>query len=160
MNVFFIYFHNVDSRNEIVGEKINWLLAHLDKEAFQFYFDRFTRDGEMVDNAKNYKNVTAVFLESYREKEDPSMIIQATLHARLDISNFFWISFHNCKTAKFLMLQKAMSKKKQLLRMALFCSVGGFASLKEVIQDFEKGLRVYSDIGSSQITYMRNQRTL
>lgn len=87
MKVFFFYFDNSASRNKNAEEKIYELHAHLYRDAFQFYFDKFTRDGEMLNDAKDYTKVKAAFLKKYQRRKDPSTIMQDALQARLDIND-------------------------------------------------------------------------
>lgn len=127
--VFLFYFGNVASRNKNAEEKIYELLARLDKEAFQFSFEKSTRDREMLEDAKDYEKVKAAFLEKHQRNEDPSTIMKAALHARLDIENLnvllnkledLYEKANFNVEDKFAMSQKAVSQYQDLAGMALF----------------------------------------
>ncbi|MEM9438463.1 MAG: hypothetical protein AAGA15_15645, partial [Pseudomonadota bacterium] len=84
---FFFYFDNVAMRGKSDADKGVELLAFLDKEAIQFYYEKFTRDGELTDEAMDYAKVKAAFIENYEAKEDPGTIMQSALEARLSTKN-------------------------------------------------------------------------
>ena len=119
MKMFLFYFDNLATRGKVHSEINLDLIAFLDKEALHFHYEKFNRNGELVEEAKNYVKVKAAFITKYEQKEDPGAIMQLAFQASLDpddmeksisrIDNLFGKAKLN-EEAKFAFLQRTVKK--------------------------------------------------
>lgn len=84
LKIFMFYFENVAMRGKPQEDKCHELIAHLDGEAFRFFFEKFTEDGKLSDEETDFERVKAVFIEEYGLKEERQEIIRQATEATLD----------------------------------------------------------------------------
>lgn len=84
VRVIFSYFENVAMREINKDEKPFELLAFLDGPAFQFYYDRFTRDGMVTEEGIKFNIVRTSFIEEFEEKEEAHKVLRKDMVATLD----------------------------------------------------------------------------
>lgn len=70
-------------------EKALFLFTNLDRSAFDFYYDTFASNEDLVDEAKNYSAVKAKFFQYFEKKKGPqvNIIIRQALDAVIDITD-------------------------------------------------------------------------
>lgn len=71
-----LYFKNVAMCGKEDSEKHLELLDHLYSEAFPFYFERFTIEGDRREGVKDFYDVKAAFSDRFEVKEGPQNIIR------------------------------------------------------------------------------------
>jgi len=165
VKMFFFYFENVATRGKDHTEMAFDLLAFLDKDAFQFYYEKFTRDGELVEEAKDYAVVKAASIAKYEQKEDAGSIMQRALHASLDpqdmeksisrMDELFGKANFN-EEAKFAVLQRAVNEFPDLAAMALFRKADDYEKLKTLVEDFHQGKKAYPSLDRANFQAIRN----
>lgn len=165
VKIFFFYFENVAMRGKSDADKAYELLAFLDKDAFEFYYSKFTSGGALIEQAQDYKTVKAAFMEKYEAKEDPGTIMQSALEARLDMGELdvslrkldeLYVKANFNEEAKFAMLQKAVNTFPELAAMALFRGANDYESLKTIVQDYHKGRKTYPSLNKPYQTKEEN----
>lgn len=68
VKMFFFYFEDIFMRGKDNAEKSFELLTQLDEDAFAFFFDTFTVEGNISESGKNFQVVQNAFLERFVEK--------------------------------------------------------------------------------------------
>lgn len=126
--MFFFYFDNIATRGKEQNNKAYELLTNLHGEKIQFYYEIFTRDGEMVLEARDYTTFKTAFLEKYQSKEDPGTTIKTAVEVRLDMEGLreslhtleeIYTKEKFIQKAKLAMLQKLVKLYPDLAGMAL-----------------------------------------
>ena len=84
---FFFLFQNVFVCDVDNDQNALELLAHLDGQALQIFFDRFTSDGNLLEKTKDFTVVKAVFIELFDQKKEPQEVIRRAIEAGLDAEN-------------------------------------------------------------------------
>lgn len=87
VRMFLFYFENVIAREIEEGKKSYELLAHLDGEAFEFFFSLFTKEGVLTDEALDFKKVRKALLQKFVKREQPQDIIRESTDGILDAGN-------------------------------------------------------------------------
>lgn len=137
---------------ELFGGKPYEVIGYQGGDAFQFYYDLFTRDGTMVDDSKYYDIEKAAFLEKYQEKLDPGTISQLSLEAHLHIEDpeeslsrleqlYEKANFN--EEANCAMIQKAVNEILDLAGIALCRSASTLEELKKDIRYYDKARSMY-----------------
>lgn len=177
--MFFFYFENVVMRGKQESEKSLELLAHLDSDAFRFFFDRFTKDGELTVEAHDFSVVKKAFIEEFQDEEEQQDVIRKATEAKLDEQELLGSLmnmeklFDHAKfdeSAKFGFLRMAVMKLPQLATFAMYRAAADFESLKKAIKDFDNGRKAYdasasrsassSSIDASKIADMEAKRLM
>lgn len=65
------YIKNVTVRGEPEYEKYIEKLARLDKEAFEFFFENFPKDGMLGEDSKEISNDGKELIDRFVKMEDP-----------------------------------------------------------------------------------------
>ena len=65
---FFYVYKNVVMKNKTEKEEADILVAYLDGEAFEYYFDNFTEDNALNEEARSFQKVKAALLEKFSTK--------------------------------------------------------------------------------------------
>lgn len=87
VNIFLFYFENVAMRGKFSTEKSLELTTHLDGEAFQLFFDKFTKNGKLNYATSDFEKAKIVFLDAFSKKEDRTEVITCASEDRLDQQN-------------------------------------------------------------------------
>ena len=138
---FFFFFENVAMRGKSDEEKALELLAHLEGEAFDFYYETFAKDGALTEEAMNYALVKKAFFDRFGVKTEPSDDIRSAINAVLDPEDllgslktmdhlFEKASFNG--EAKFGLLRNALSRFPELAQFAIYHGATYFSDLKKV----------------------------
>ncbi len=69
---FFYVYENVLMKGKTDEEKADRLLAHLNAEAFEYYFDHFTDENAPTEEAKPFWKVKAALLKKFSAKKTES----------------------------------------------------------------------------------------
>ena len=166
VKMFFFYFENVATRGKDHSEMALDLLAFLDRDPFQFYYEKFTRNGELIEEAKDYAKVKAAFITRYEKKEDPGTIMQLALQASLNhddmeksisrMDELFGKAKFN-EEAKFAVLQRAVNEFSDLAAMALFRKADDYKTLKTIVEDFYQGKKAYLSLNRANYQAASNK---
>ena len=124
----------------------------MDNQAFEFFFQRFTKNGELTEEANDFKIVKKAFFDQYETKEDPAEVIRQAMDASLSAEDlaktvnmadelYNKAGFND--EAKFGMLRSAVMRIPDLAAFAVYRSAKDYEELKTVIRDFESGLRAF-----------------
>ncbi len=73
-------------------EKAERLVAHLNAEAFKYYFDHFTDEGAPTDAAKSFRKVKTALLEKLSTKRTESEAMKEAVNLTYkgkDVKEFF-----------------------------------------------------------------------
>lgn len=68
VHMFFFYLKNVNMRRNNHAERSIEFIGYLDSEAFELFFDKFTKNGKPNDDTKHFAKVKALFLEKFSRK--------------------------------------------------------------------------------------------
>lgn len=155
VKLFMFYFENVLMRGKDLQEKSYELLAHLDGEAFQFFFERFTTAGVLRDEAKEFENVKNAFFDRFQKKEEPQDVIREATDASLDperlvesmdrVDALYSRAGFN-EEAKFGFLRMAAMKIPQVATFAMYRGASDYPALKKAIRDFDSGMRAFHSV--------------
>ena len=81
---FFFAYEQVSMRTASDEEKATQLLCHLEGDAFDLYYDRFARNGQLTEDALIYTKVKVAILEHYKVEEHVEDVIRQAVSASLD----------------------------------------------------------------------------
>lgn len=73
---FLFYFEDIAEVESAGEEKARAVIIDLRGEAFKFYFRRFTKQDQLMEEAKIYDAVRAIFRKKYERKRDASTGIE------------------------------------------------------------------------------------
>lgn len=131
VRVFFFYFENVAKQNKMDAEKPYELLAYLDGRAFNFFFERFTKNGGTTAEGVDFDVVQSAFFEECEEEEEAHEIIRKAIMETLKSSNLVWslnvmdspylIAGLNSE-AKYVMLRNCIMRVPELASFAMYRS--------------------------------------
>lgn len=109
-----VYYEKVATRDKSDAKCALDLFGFLDGEAFEFYYDTFALDGELMAEASGYSVVRAVLLKRFGSSKDPAEHIRKAVSSSLDYKHlvgllkYIYACFEKAgfnKIAKFSLLQ-------------------------------------------------------
>ena len=73
---FFYVFENVGMKNKTEEQKADSLVAYLDGETFECYFNNFTEDNPPNEEARSFQKVKAALLEKFSTKKTETEVMK------------------------------------------------------------------------------------
>ena len=67
-------------KNKIEEEKADSLVAYLDREAFEYYFDNFAEDSALNEVAISFQKVKAALLENFSSNETEAEVMKQAVN--------------------------------------------------------------------------------
>lgn len=144
---FIFAYENVIARGKEDVDKALDIVVYLGEVPFASYYDRFTQDGELIDDANDYKIVREWLLSTFGKKLDLDEIIRQGVEARVDfnrlgesvaeIDNLYRKAGFN-EEAKFGLLRKAVTQHRGLARFVLLKGPTTYETLREAISSYVK----------------------
>ena len=145
---FFFVFEQARMPGRSDEDKASQLICHLEGEAFDVYYDLFTKDGNLVEDAKEYSVVKAALIEHFKPQVQPDDIIRQAMGAELknedllgslrEMDRLYEKANFN-EEAKFGLLRSAVMEHLDLAQFAIYRGSTSYGDLKNSIKDFWNG---------------------
>ena len=171
---FLFTYENVVMREKDDNEKALSIVCFLAKDAFDLYYERFTTNDVLKDEAHDYEVVKAWLLDEYQKKIALEECIQNAVNARLDGENlteslnyldrcYQQAGFN--EEAKFGLLRQSVKEHVQLADFTLYKGPETYEALKKVIRDYVRGTETYCSTAETTPSTLsqgkkNNQRTI
>ena len=129
-------------------KKASQLICHPESEALDVYYDLFTHDRNLVEEAKEYWVVNAAFIEHINQTMQPDNIILQSMATELKNEDLLWSFwemdglYENAnfnEEAKFCRLRSAVIEHLDLAQFAIYRRSRSNGDFKKSIKDFWNG---------------------
>ena len=137
---FFYVYENVVMKNETEEEKAYSLVAYLDGEPFEYYFDNFTEDNAPNDEARSFQKVKAALLEKFSTKKTEAEVMKGAVklvYKEGKFKEFFVKASKLCKEAKFndqakfWLIREAIKSDQGMLQFVLLRKADVYEKVRE-----------------------------
>ena len=134
-------------------EKADRLVAHLNTETFEYYFDHFNDDNAPTKEAKSFQLVKKALLEKFSRKKKESETIKEAVNLTYkgeDVKEFFVRAKKLYKEANFNegtkhgMIMEAIKSDQSSLQFVLLRKVITFDDVKETCPEYAEHQKMYS----------------
>lgn len=133
-------------------DKAAELLCYLQREAFDFYYSTYSKEGALSEAANDFSQVKKSIIDKFAQTEEPEEYIRRAISVRLDDQDLLcWMTkmdrcfekagFNN--EAKFGLLRKAVMGHGALAQFAVYRGSTTYHELKKTVKDFVAGKKAF-----------------
>ncbi len=143
----FYMYENVLMKGRTDEEKANRLVTHLNAEAFENYFDHFTDENTLTEEAKSFQLLKKALLEKFSKKKKEAVNL---MYNGEDVEEFFLRSSKLYKEANFNegtkhgMIMEAIKSDQSLLQFVSLRKVSTFDGVKDTCLGYAEHQKMYS----------------
>lgn len=88
INMFFFYFENISGRGKDENEKVFQFMVHLDGPAFEYFFQRFTKNASISTKFVNFGEVKDAVVDEFNKRDTQEETTHRTMEETLDKNDF------------------------------------------------------------------------
>ena len=149
---FFCVYENIVMKTITEEEKADSLVAYLDGEAFEYYFDNFTEDNSPNEEARSFQKAKAALLEKFSTKKTEAEVMKEAVNLVYKGGN----------------VKEFFVKASKLYKEAKFNEQAKFGLIREAIK-FDQGMSqfvflikadTYEKVRENCLEYADNQKIL
>ena len=160
---FFVYEHIV-MRSKSDEDKAGELLCYLQRDAFEFYYNTYNRNGKLTDSAGDYQAVKKAIIDRFESVTRPEEHIRRAVSSRhnqrdlLGLLNEMGRCFDKAAfnaEVKFGLLRNTVMEHADVAQFVLYRAPGTYEELRKAIKDFYGGRKAFVAVQSlSQLQQM------
>ena len=157
--LFYVY-ENVVMKNKTEEEKSDSLVAYLDGEAFEYYFNNFTEDNSLNEEARSFQKVKSALLEKFSTKKTEAEVMEEAVNLVCkggDVKEFFVKASKLYKEAKFNdqakfgLIREAIKSDQGMLQFVFLRKADTYEKVRETCLEYADNRKVFVSQGE-QIT--------
>ena len=149
---FFYLYENVVMKNKTEEKKADSLVAYLDGEAFEYYFDNFTEDNPPNEEARSFQKRKTALLEKFSTKKTEAEVMKEAVNLEYkggNVKEFFVKASKLYKEAKFNdqakfgLIREAIKSDQGMLQFVFLRKADTYEKVRENCLEYADNQKVF-----------------